>query len=112
MIPYLLPTGYFMCQSLPSLAYSSSDTLAHAKRLHLLSALISKDLKLDYKLEDRLCIKVLSSYEGLKACSEMKKLGIKALATTVFCPEQGLTAMEASEVKLISPYVRTLSSHF
>jgi len=107
MLPHLEKSGLIMCQSLPSLAYSTSSTVAHSQRLFLLCKLIAGE-----SLSKRLCIKVPSTFEGLKACSLLEQMGINSLATTVFCMEQGLAAMEAAKVGLVSPYVRTLSSHF
>ncbi|RJE26999.1 Transaldolase [Aspergillus sclerotialis] len=51
----------------------------------------------------RIIMKVPATFEGLRACRELRKAGIKTLATTVFTIEQAITAGEAGCIS-ISPY--------
>lgn len=56
-------------------------------------------------------MKVPATYEGLKACRQLKADGIKTLATTVFTMEQVILAGEAGCVS-ISPFVHELKMGF
>lgn len=59
----------------------------------------------------RLCIKVVSTWEGLQACRELSNLGIKTLATTLFTMEQAVLAAEAGCI-YIAPFVHELKAFF
>ncbi len=59
----------------------------------------------------KLCIKVVSTWEGLQACRELTKLGIKTLATTLFTLEQAILAAEAG-CTYIAPFVHELKAFF
>ena len=59
----------------------------------------------------RVCIKIPSTWEGLRACRELEKQGISTLATTVFCMEQAVLAAD-SGCAYIAPYVNELRVHF
>ena len=53
----------------------------------------------------------MSTWEGLQACHELKKLGIKTLATTLFTLEQAILAAEAG-CTYIAPFVHELKAFF
>ncbi|KAI9698120.1 MAG: hypothetical protein M1836_004122 [Candelina mexicana] len=59
----------------------------------------------------RIVMKVPGTYEGLKACRQLKADGIKTLATTVFTMEQAILAGEAGCVS-ISPFIHELKMGF
>lgn len=59
----------------------------------------------------RVCIKIPSTWEGLRACRELEMSGIATLATTVFCMEQAALAADAG-CTYIAPYVNELRVHF
>lgn len=59
----------------------------------------------------RVVMKVPGTYEGLRACRELKAQGIKTLSTTVFTMEQVILAGEAGCVS-ISPFVHELKMGF
>ena len=68
--------------------------------------------RLDPQFEmSRLCIKVVSTWEGLQACRELKQLGIQTLATTLFTMEQAILAAEAG-CAYIAPFVHELQAFF
>lgn len=52
----------------------------------------------------RVCIKIPSTWEGMQACKVLEASGLKTLATTLFCMEQGVLAAEAG-CTYIAPYV-------
>ena len=59
----------------------------------------------------RVCIKIPSTWEGLKACRELEAAGITTLATTLFNIEQAALAGEVG-CHYIAPYVNELKVHF
>ena len=59
----------------------------------------------------RLCVKVVSTWEGLQACKQLSTLGISTLATTLFTMEQAILAAEA-ECVYIAPFVHELKAFF
>lgn len=59
----------------------------------------------------RLVMKVPATWEGLQACRELKAIGIKTLATTVFAMEQAVLAGEVGCIS-ISPFVHELKAFF
>ena len=59
----------------------------------------------------RLCVKVVSTWEGLQACKILSTLGINTLATTLFTMEQAILAAEA-ECVYIAPFVHELQAFF
>jgi len=59
----------------------------------------------------RLCIKVVSTWEGLQACRELSRLGIKTLATTLFTFEQAVLAAETG-CTYIAPFIHELKAFF
>jgi transaldolase len=61
--------------------------------------------------KERVCIKIPSTTEGLRACAELEsKHGIHTLATTCFTVAQGLAAAEAG-CRYVAPYVNPLVVH-
>lgn len=70
-----------------------------------------KELVGDEEDENRLCIKVPATWEGLEACQILQARGIPTLATTMFCMEQAALAAEA-RCTYIAPYVNELRVHF
>ena len=59
----------------------------------------------------RLCIKVVSTWEGLQACRELSALNINTLATTLFTFEQAVLAAECGCI-YIAPFVHELKAFF
>ena len=59
----------------------------------------------------KLCIKVVSTWEGMQACRELTMLGIRTLATTLFTVEQAILAAEAG-CAYIAPFVHELKAFF
>ncbi|KAL2043781.1 hypothetical protein N7G274_003300 [Stereocaulon virgatum] len=59
----------------------------------------------------RLCIKIVSTWEGLQACHQLSSIGINTLATTLFTMEQAVLAAEAGCV-YVSPFVHELKAFF
>lgn len=59
----------------------------------------------------RIIMKVPATFEGLRACRELRKGGIKTLATTIFTIEQAIAAGEAGCIS-ISPFVHELKAGF
>lgn len=104
--PHLAAKGYVLAQTNPSVARSTADTVAHAQRLVRLYGRAGVP-------QERVCIKVPSTLEGLRACRTLEKeLNIRALATTVFSVEQALAAAEEAGCTYTSPYVNPLHVHF
>lgn len=104
MVPYL--TGYVHTQTNPFYSYSTSQTIAAAKRI------ISIYKALDSKFDtSRVCIKIPSTWEGLQACRKLESESIATLATTLFCMEQVALAADAG-CTYIAPYVNELKVHF
>lgn len=59
----------------------------------------------------RLCVKVVSTWEGLQACRQLTDLGIQTLATTLFTMEQAVLAAEAG-CMYVAPFVHELKAFF
>ena len=59
----------------------------------------------------RVCIKIPSTWEGLKACKILQSTGTTTLATTLFVIEQAALAGEVG-CHYIAPYVNELRVHF
>ncbi|WAO93572.1 Transaldolase [Fusarium falciforme] len=99
-------TGYVHIQTNPRLSYSTAGTIDNAFRI----IDIFKALAPDFDTK-RVCIKIPSTWEGLKACRSLEMKGIATLATTMFCMEQAALAAEA-QCTYIAPYVNELKVHF
>jgi transaldolase len=106
VFPHLEPTGYVHAQTLPSLAYDTTGTVGHAQQLVRLYGLVNVP-------RERVCIKIPSTVEGLRACAILEHLPqpIRTLATTGFCVAQAVAAADAG-CAYIAPYVNPLWVHF
>ncbi|CUA67484.1 hypothetical protein RSOLAG22IIIB_03137 [Rhizoctonia solani] len=106
VFPHLEPTGYVHAQTLPSLAYDTPGTVAHAQQLVRLYGLVGIP-------RERVCIKIPSTVEGLRACAILEHLAqpIRTLATTCFCVAQAVAAAGAG-CAYVAPYVNPLWVHF
>jgi transaldolase len=106
VLPHLDSTGFVHAQTLPSLAYNTPATVAHAQQLVRLYGLASIP-------RERVCIKIPSTVEGLRACEILEHLEkpIRTLATTCFCVGQAVAAAEAG-CAYVAPYVNPLWVHF
>ncbi|KAG9238630.1 hypothetical protein BJ875DRAFT_23569 [Amylocarpus encephaloides] len=103
--PYV--TGFVHIQTNPVHSYNTPKTIENAKRIIALFKLL--DPSFDSK---RVCIKIPSSWEGLRAILILKgDFQITTLATTLFVPEQYALAGEVG-AHYIAPYVNELRVHF
>ncbi|RDW92355.1 hypothetical protein BP5796_01749 [Coleophoma crateriformis] len=99
-------TGFVHVQTNPYFSYSVPKTVANAKRIVQLFKHVDSNFDVS-----RVCIKIPSSWEGLKACQELEAGGITTLATTLFNIEQAAFAGEVG-CHYIAPYVNELRVHF
>ncbi len=106
MLPNLRETGHLHAQTITSQAHSTSNTVSHARRLATLYA------ELGNVPRERVCIKIPTTIEGLRAMKVLESEGIRTLATTTFCVEQGLAAAEDAKALYIAPYINALEVHF
>lgn len=106
ILPHLDPKGHVHAQTLPSLAYDTVGTVAHAEQLVRLYGLVNVP-------RERVCIKIPSTVDGLRACQILEHLDkpIRTLATTCFCVAQAVAAAEAG-CAYVAPYVNPLWVHF
>ncbi|QRV94914.1 transaldolase [Ceratobasidium sp. AG-Ba] len=106
VLPHLDPKGYVHAQTLPSLAYDTAGTVGHAEQLVRLYGLAGVP-------RERVCIKIPSTVEGLRACQILEHLDkpIRTLATTCFCVGQAVAAAAAG-CAYVAPYVNPLWVHF
>lgn len=106
VLPHLDSTGYVHAQTLPSLAYDTAGTVAHAQQLVRLYGLVNVP-------RERVCIKIPSTVEGLRACAVLERLPqpIRTLGTTCFCVAQAVAAADAGCAH-VSPYVNPLWVHW
>ncbi|CAE6399509.1 unnamed protein product [Rhizoctonia solani] len=90
VFPHLESTGYVHAQTLPSLAYDTNGTVGHAQQLVRIYGLMGIP-------RERVCIKIPSTVEGLRACAILEHLAqpIRTLATTCFCVAQAVAAAGA-----------------
>lgn len=58
---------------------------------------------------DKLVIKIPASPEGIKAIKELKKSGVRTLATTIYTPMQGYLAAKAG-ASYVAPYVNRIDN--
>jgi hypothetical protein len=105
MLPHLREFGHVHAQTITSQAYSTTHTIAHARRLVALYKILGNVPR------HRVCIKIPSTVEGLRAMKVLESEGICTLATTVFCVEQGLAAAESAKTLYIAPYINALEAH-
>lgn len=59
---------------------------------------------------DRICIKIPSTWEGMMACRTLELAGVRTLATTLFSMAQAVLAAEVG-CTYIAPYVNELKVH-
>jgi transaldolase len=91
---------------------ASSTLLGPFKVLTLQLGILQIFKRLDSSFDTgRICIKIPSTWEGLKACKELQKSGTATLATTLFTIEQAALAGEVG-CHYIAPYVNELRVHF
>ncbi|OQD95135.1 hypothetical protein PENSOL_c022G10295 [Penicillium solitum] len=74
----------------PSYSYNTEAIVANAQRLHHICQIVDPDFD-----TSRLVTKVPATWEGMQASRQLKRNGIKTLATTVFSMEQAILAGEA-----------------
>ncbi|KAL3470487.1 aldolase [Aspergillus californicus] len=90
----------------PNYAYSKRKVVDTGKRFHKLFTSIEPSFP-----NSRLVMKVPATWEGLQACRDLRALGIKTLATTLFTMEQAVLAGEVGCVS-ISPFLHELKAGF
>ena len=101
---HLHPEGYVHAQTLPSKAYDTEATIAHALRLVKVYGLAEIP-------QSRVCIKIPSTAEGIEACRTLEKdHNVRTLATTCFTLAQGLAAADVG-CTYVAPYVNPLVVH-
>lgn len=87
-----------------SKAYDTVATIQHALRLVKVYGLANIP-------QNRVCIKIPSTAEGIAACAELEsKHNVRTLATTCFTVAQGLAAAKANYT-YVAPYVNPLVVH-
>ncbi|KID98358.1 Aldolase-type TIM barrel, partial [Metarhizium majus ARSEF 297] len=117
-------TGFIHVQTNPKLAYSTASTVENAKRTHpsrpaqyhdtlthTWPGIVGIFKNLSHADPKRVCVKIPSTWEGLRACRVLEAEGIATLATTMFCMEQAALAAAAG-CTYIAPYVNELRVHF
>ncbi|EJD40539.1 aldolase [Auricularia subglabra TFB-10046 SS5] len=106
VIPHLTSDGCVLAQTNPSLAYSTPETVEHARRFVRLYNRVGISTS-------RVCIKVPATVEGLRACKILgTEHGIQALGTMVLSVEQGIAAGQEALCLNTSPYCNPLEVHF
>ncbi|KAK3079823.1 hypothetical protein LTS18_003825, partial [Coniosporium uncinatum] len=103
LVPHL--TGNVHIQVNPFDSYSTERMVKGAQRI--VGIFQHVDTTFD---ASRVCIKIPSTWEGLQACKELEEMGIKTLATTLFCLEQAVLA-GSNGCTYIAPYVNELRVH-
>ncbi|KAJ5963608.1 Aldolase-type TIM barrel [Penicillium vulpinum] len=88
----------------PSYSYNTEAIVANAQRFHLICQIIDPGFD-----KSRLVTKVPATWEGMKAAHQLKRSGIKTLATTLFSMEQAILAGEAGCIS-ISPFLHELKT--
>lgn len=96
--------GRMHAQAAPSTAYSTENTIAHAKKL--VAIFESQGYS-----KDRVCIKIPATPESIIACQYLEKIGIRTLATCLFSIEQAVAASQAGCL-YVAPYFNELAVHF
>ncbi|RCI16259.1 hypothetical protein L249_3182 [Ophiocordyceps polyrhachis-furcata BCC 54312] len=101
--PLVYGSLHVMCN--PLYSWDTNDVYQTGHRGYSLCQAIEPSFDLS-----RLVMKVSSTWEGLQACSKLKRDGIKTLATTLFTMEQVVLAGEAGCTS-ISPFIHELRAH-
>ncbi|GFN18044.1 hypothetical protein AtubIFM54640_009865 [Aspergillus tubingensis] len=99
-------TGHIHIQTNPYYSYSTEKTIVNALRIVNLTHQLSPTHP-----QSRICIKIPSTWEGLKACQVLEQAGVRTLATTLFTMPQAILAAEVG-CTYIAPYVNQLRVHF
>ncbi|OJZ90407.1 hypothetical protein ASPFODRAFT_126076 [Aspergillus luchuensis CBS 106.47] len=99
-------TGHIHIQTNPYYSYSTEKTIVNALRIVKLTHHLSPTHP-----QSRICIKIPSTWEGLKACQVLEQAGVRTLATTLFTMPQAILATEVG-CTYIAPYVNQLRVHF
>ncbi|OJJ99750.1 hypothetical protein ASPACDRAFT_43382 [Aspergillus aculeatus ATCC 16872] len=99
-------TGYIHIQTNPYYSYSTTKTFTNAWRIILLTHHLDPNFP-----QSRICIKIPSTWEGLRACSLLEASGVRTLATTLFTLTQAALAAEVG-CTYVAPYVNQLKVHF
>ncbi|PYI06097.1 transaldolase [Aspergillus sclerotiicarbonarius CBS 121057] len=99
-------TGYIHIQTNPYYSYSTEKTIANALRI----VKLTNHLRPSHP-QSRICIKIPSTWEGLRACQYLEKAGVRTLATTLFTLPQAVLAAEVG-CTYVAPYVNQLKVHF
>ncbi|KAL9610233.1 MAG: hypothetical protein Q9167_005055 [Letrouitia subvulpina] len=100
-----LITGVIHVMSDPTLV-TTQEIFESVKRIHSLTHRLDPAFDIN-----RLCIKVVATWEGLQACRKLSSIGIKTLATTLFTIEQAILAGEAGCI-YIAPFLHELKAFF
>ncbi|CAL00250.1 uncharacterized protein An07g03160 [Aspergillus niger] len=99
-------TGHIHIQTNPYYSYSTEKTIVNALRIVKLTHHLSPTHP-----QSHICIKIPSTWEGLKACRVLEQAGVRTLATTLFTMPQAILAAEVG-CTYIAPYVNQLRVHF
>lgn len=116
-------TGHVHIQTNPYYSYSTEKTIVNALRT---SSLPTKPVLKTNKRkgivqlfqyfepgfeQNRICIKIPATWEGLAACRTLEAAGVHTLATTLFSMAQAVRAAEVG-CTYVAPYVNQLRVHF
>ncbi|KAI0793499.1 aldolase [Abortiporus biennis] len=101
---YPFITGRVLVQTAPSVAYNTSKTVDHAKKL--VSLFEANGIP-----KSRVCIKIPATPESIIACQQLEQQGISTLATCLFNVPQALAASQAA-CAYVAPYFNELRVHF
>ena len=96
--------GCIHVQTNPFDAYSTERTIRGARRIVELCHMLDPHFP-----SNRICIKIPSTWEGLKACEALERSEVYTLATTLFTIEQAALAGEVG-CRYIAPYVNELAA--
>ncbi|PYI28010.1 transaldolase [Aspergillus indologenus CBS 114.80] len=99
-------TGSIHIQTNPYYAYSTTKTFTNAWRIIHLTQHLDPTIP-----PSRLCLKIPSTWEGLRACALLEASGVRTLATTLFTRTQAARAAEVG-CTYVAPYVNQLKVHF
>lgn len=104
VVPFISGNVHVMAN--PCNAFSTAKIIETGHRYHQIFRHVDPEFD-----TSRIVMKVPGTYEGLKACRQLKSDGIKTLATTIFTMEQVMLAGEAGCVS-ISPFIHELKMAF
>ncbi|KAJ6443570.1 transaldolase [Purpureocillium lavendulum] len=96
-------SGRALLQTLPSKAYDTQATIAHAE-------LYDAEFSRAGISRDRYCIKIPSTGPALNAVATLSAKGIPTLGTAVFCLPQAVACSQANAF-YISPYFNEKAAH-